>query len=312
METVKETAAPTTITINSSQVRDTGKVVRTKRSGGPRTAAGKALSARNSLKTGTYSTQIVLPGENQEAYLELEGYFLKEYNPQTITEGMLVADITKCTWKKLRLERIESNHFISYLNQMLTLKEYKRVGLAMPYWVGHDDLNRVAAVEELDLEEQQLLFDAAEKWIDDFPTQDEFDAELLINPLLKSRLTRQAELKGLLPPTPERLYHFKTRKEYHQEGRLMTEILHEIHEEIGPLVWVLRHKTEIFEAQQRIRDERMRQMILGASLTRQFDDLQRNLFRLMDELSKVQMRRLSKTVADAHEPPRCIKDKQNV
>lgn len=92
----------------------------------------------------------------------------------------------------------------------------------------------------------------------------------------------------------------------------MTEILHEIHEEMGPLVWVLRHKTEIFEAQQRIRDERMRQMILGASLTRQFDDLQRNLFRLMDELSKVQMRRLSKKVADAHEPPRCIKDKQSL
>lgn len=294
------------------QVRTGGKLTRTRRSGGPRTPAGKALSARNSLKTGAYSNQIVLPGESQEDYLVLEDYFLKEYKPQTITEGMLVSDITKCVWKKLRLERIETSHFVGRLNQPFSNKEYRLVGLSFPYWVNEDDLNSAHDIEDYDLSEYELLYNATQKWLNEFPTQDEYDAELQKTPLLLARLTRQAEVNGLHPPTPERMYHYKWQVENYQEKRLLPEILREIHEEVGPLVWVLRHKTEVFAAQQRIRDDRTRLIVMGVTLTRQFDHLQNTMFKLIDELSKIQMRRISMALADAGEQPRRIRDKQKV
>lgn len=305
METV------TAVGIEGFQVKEAGRLTRTKRSGGPRTAAGKLLSAQNSLKTGAYSNLPVIPGESQEAYLELESYFIKGYNPQTITEGMLVSDLTKNVWKKLRLDRIETSNFTSALNRAISSSEYAEVGFAYPRWV-EGYLDEVENVEQYDLEEQITICQITKKWLDEFPIRSEYDAELLKNSAFMELLTHHARKKGLDPATPAWLYDKVMRLDYYQEERLLRIVLREIHEEVGPLVWVLEHKDEILQANQRVRDERLRMAMLRLGLNRQVDDVNRRIFKLMDELCKVQDRRIALARPVAKVSSRRIKGKQSV
>ena len=293
------------------KVREAGKLSRTVRSGGPRTAAGKVLSAKNSLKTGMYSNLPVLPGESQETYLELEGYFIKEYNPQTITDGRLVSDLTKNVWKKLRLERIESNNFTAALIKPISPSEYIEVGFSYPRWV-EGYLEEVENVESYDLEESKALFKVAKDWLDAPPSQNDFDEEWARNSLLREHLHKHAVGYGMWDPRKERIYHYCEITEYYQKDRLLTRILQDIRQEAGPLVWVLEHKNEILEANQRVHDERLRRAIQMLGLTRQFDDVNRRIFKLMDELRKVEDRRIALAKPVAKATPRRIGAKQNV
>ncbi len=42
-----------------------------KRSGGPKTEAGKLAASGNSIKTGAYSSIVTIPGESQEGFQSL-------------------------------------------------------------------------------------------------------------------------------------------------------------------------------------------------------------------------------------------------
>ena len=47
------------------------RILKSKRSGGPRSLSGKLNASRNSLKTGAYSKSIVLPNESEEDFKKL-------------------------------------------------------------------------------------------------------------------------------------------------------------------------------------------------------------------------------------------------
>lgn len=123
---------------------------KSRRSGGPKTAEGKAVSSRNSLKTGAYSKQEVLPGENLQELLELEQYFIEDFSPQGVTESALVHDLTVLAWKKLRLERLEYRHLRNKLNQPLEYYESESLGLKIPAG-GVNYFNDLSLLAECDL-----------------------------------------------------------------------------------------------------------------------------------------------------------------
>lgn len=87
-----------------------------KRSGGPKTAEGKQLVSRNSLKTGAYSQMVVLPGEDEQAFNELQHQFLRDFAPQDVAETCMVHDLAILTWKKLRLDQLEHAGLLRELN----------------------------------------------------------------------------------------------------------------------------------------------------------------------------------------------------
>lgn len=122
---------------------------KSRRSGGPKTAEGKAVSLRNSLKTGAYSKQDVLPGENPQELLELEQYFVEDFSPQGVTESALVHDLTVLAWKKLRLERLEYRHLRNKLNQPLDYLESEKLGLKIPDG-GQKYFNDLSLLDECD------------------------------------------------------------------------------------------------------------------------------------------------------------------
>lgn len=109
---------------------------RVKRSGGPRTAEGKAVAARNSLKTGMYATAVVLPHENPADFEALNESLLVELDANGLLEASLVREIAVVTWKKLRLDGLEGRCLSEILARPETPEEFYEAGF--PEQEGND------------------------------------------------------------------------------------------------------------------------------------------------------------------------------
>jgi hypothetical protein len=81
------------------------------KSTGPKTPKGKAAVRQNALKHGLLSRQVVLPGEDQEAFGELDKYLRDEVQPHGAHENLLVDRIVSGYWRLLRLGRVEAGIF---------------------------------------------------------------------------------------------------------------------------------------------------------------------------------------------------------
>ena len=78
---------------------------------GPRSDAGKAVSSRNGLRHGLTSKQIVIPGEDPEAYDALRLELHDDYAPANAAEATLVDHIAEQTWRLQRVRRAEAAMF---------------------------------------------------------------------------------------------------------------------------------------------------------------------------------------------------------
>jgi hypothetical protein len=74
---------------------------------GPRTEAGRAISAANALKSGIYSTREVLPDEDPAELEALSREYHDHFKPATPDERDLVDDLVSYTWFKRRFRRME-------------------------------------------------------------------------------------------------------------------------------------------------------------------------------------------------------------
>ena len=77
------------------------------RSGGPKTASGRAVSAHNAIKNGVYAVQVVLPGEDAAQFEAMERQLMQDFEPVGMAETAMVHDLAVLTWKKLRIDRVE-------------------------------------------------------------------------------------------------------------------------------------------------------------------------------------------------------------
>jgi len=79
-----------------------------RRSTGPRTSAGKAISRLNSLSHGAFAADLLLPGEDAASFQRLEAHFHKHYRPVTPDELFLINRMVLASWRLLRLAAMES------------------------------------------------------------------------------------------------------------------------------------------------------------------------------------------------------------
>ena len=77
---------------------------------GPKTPAGKAVSARNAVTHGLHAQDAVLPhlGESQAEYNALCDGLARELSPRTAVERHYVAQIAQAMWRLRRLTRWEA------------------------------------------------------------------------------------------------------------------------------------------------------------------------------------------------------------
>jgi len=81
--------------------------------GGPRTAGGKAVSARNATTHGLFARDIVLPslGEDPEGYRQIEAEFTAQIAPRNLLERHYVEKIAASSWRLRRLHRWQAQLF---------------------------------------------------------------------------------------------------------------------------------------------------------------------------------------------------------
>jgi hypothetical protein len=60
---------------------------------------GKMSASLSAFKTGAYSNQEVLQGENLHDFLELKKFIIEDYSPQGLAEFDLVYDLAVLAWK---------------------------------------------------------------------------------------------------------------------------------------------------------------------------------------------------------------------
>ena len=63
-------------------------IPKSKRSGGPKTSSGKLNASKNALKTGAYTSTIVLPGESEEDFEKLHQQFMNDFIPSDVAEAL--------------------------------------------------------------------------------------------------------------------------------------------------------------------------------------------------------------------------------
>ncbi len=81
------------------------------KSTGPKTPEGKAAVRHNALGHGLLSRDVLLPGEDEAALIELGEHVWDELQPVGALESLLVNRIISSTWRLQRLGRVEAGIF---------------------------------------------------------------------------------------------------------------------------------------------------------------------------------------------------------
>ncbi len=82
-----------------------------RKSRGPKTPEGRAVSSRNAIKHGLLSKQVLLPGENAHELEELGRQLKEDLKPIGALETRLVEDIAADFWRLWRIRRMEAGIF---------------------------------------------------------------------------------------------------------------------------------------------------------------------------------------------------------
>src|SRR5918911_4674995 len=81
------------------------------KSTGPKTQEGKDIARLNSTKHGLLSSEALLPGEDEDAFAELDERLRAELQPVGELESLLVERIIAAHWRLRRLGRVEAGIF---------------------------------------------------------------------------------------------------------------------------------------------------------------------------------------------------------
>jgi len=89
----------------------TAAVANARKSTGPRTPEGKAISSKNATKLGLYAQTLILPGEDPEKFLALSRDYQDEFHPETPAEQVLLDRVVLAHWLMRRYFRMETEFF---------------------------------------------------------------------------------------------------------------------------------------------------------------------------------------------------------
>jgi len=274
-------------------------VTKSKRSGGPQTDEGKKITSRNALKTGAYSQSVILPGEDESEYRELEEQFLRDFAPRDIAEGAMVRDLTILTWKKIRLDQLEHRAVIQAINKPLSNYDLGNLFLFRPeaQWVmGSLDLLTESYVEEqgVKVEVARQLLSAPVSpqileglkqncrplYVDIMQEADEYNFENLSHEALCAAVINDdGKQKNLL--------HFLLNRQV---------------DNCNDIISTFENLDKIQAAIQENRDENLITLMKYDKTSRAREDLSRSFFRTLSELRKHQHWRYQRDAIDISPP----------
>ena len=104
-------------------------------SSGPKTQAGKAISAVNNFRHGLTGEFAVLPWEQQDEFNQLLTGLRDEHKPSTLTENMLIGKMAQAAWLSKRAAILQETTF---RRGIPACRDQKQLALYMRYQNTHD------------------------------------------------------------------------------------------------------------------------------------------------------------------------------
>jgi hypothetical protein len=266
-------------------------IPKSKRSGGPQTAEGKLAVSSNALKTGSYSSRAILPGESEEDFKQLQDQFVKDFLPKNVAESMIVHQISSLTWKILRLQKLEDAHVLRALHQTISELDLRREGLMLSSL----SINLVQDLSPY-TDEFFKLNQAHLDYLRRFETgygisKDEFYEMPLQFPDLFESLALMAKSYAKTDReevSPESLISLKY---IMPEGGSMAFVHHAFVVLQGlseDLVYIHLHLDEIRSAVTNIKERRLLEALKDQGIMRAHDELQRSFYKALNELRRHQ------------------------
>ena len=268
-------------------------IPKSKRSGGPKTSSGRLNASKNALKTGAYSSMIVLPGESEEDFEKLHEQFMSDFMPSDVAESAMVYELAGLTWKKLRIEKLEHAAFIRSINLNITIKDMASEGVEIDkyhekYLKELNTLSKNKEIFELNRDCLNYLKKISKGYIS---PQDILNLEKTMPFVYDSIIYITAEVLDIEKSEVD----FSVLKDsmVHLPGKNKPEMLYKavfrgVKKIFESLVWVENNLDKVTAAVANIKEVKLLQAIQEQGLMRSNDDLSRSFFRVLNELRRHQ------------------------
>lgn len=275
-----------------------GLLPKSRRSGGPRTDHGKLASSKNSLKTGAYTKQEILPFESEQEFDELKQLFIQDFKPNGVTEYSLVHELTVLAWKKLRLEKIENNFLRGLLQVAETPEEFYAAGFPRRDqidWLLRD--LSVITPEFISRHKKELVLARnlrkAEALIEFVETAQEkhFEFYERLKEAVRNPPGGSSEKVRMI------VVSFVGSKNDPPEDitvAAIEKILKFVIEESEAVIYVADHMEKLVQLKDLIRDQRLKNFMETSGIARPYQELSRSFFKVLAELRNQQEWRYQK------------------
>jgi hypothetical protein len=271
-------------------------MTQSKRTGGPKTAAGKMASANNAIKTGAYSSLITLPGESEEDFRELEERFVRDFSPEDVVASTMVHTLTVLTWKKLRAQKIEHAGLVRALTAKFDSSDYYMMSFPAAISDAVFGLSLVDTMSQVEEGEWRLAFGFCNQFIKTTPTAQELNALKQSSPLLYDYLEAKAISNNRQDCALWPAMNVKT-----SDGNVHPFIkfyCEDFLNEYKDVVGVIKHIARLRQIVKEIKEARLLKFMQHNGIQRVHDDLDRAFYRTLSELRKHQNWRQERNTVD--------------
>ena len=273
-------------------------IPKTKRSGGPKTAAGKLAASGNALKTGAYASSVVIPGESREDFQRLFDEFVVGLMPKGAVEQSMVHELAVVTWKKFRLDQLEQSALTRVIQKPLRAIDIRR-----EFYVSEEHDWLIADLTVLTEEfigegNEHLRFINGQS--DYGISKDDFFALPTTNPILFQLIVDMAlgEFSYIDEPNPIPEQIFRLNKIFYDGSSeaFVHYAMQAIKIKVEEANYVYANLDEIQAAVTAVRDARLLELMKGEGIMRARDELGRAFSRGLAELRKQQQWRIKMSV----------------
>lgn len=262
-------------------------VTKLSRSGGPQTDEGKKITSGNALKTGAYSNTLILPGEDESQFRQIEDQFVRDFYPEDMAEIAMVRDLAVLAWKKIRLENLELRFTLARLNAPLDYFDKNETKFLSSTRV-ESNLNQI----HIYTNELKDSVGLARNHLDYLRGKGATvqDIESLENkyPLLHKILIQQIEIFGFNNPTAKNVLRFEYETDAGKTELFWNYFIQVAVKELEEKIWLCNNRAQIEQELQAVKDKRLMELMQNEKPSRAFDDLRRNFYRTLSELRKHQ------------------------
>ena len=262
-------------------------VTKSNRSGGPQSDEGKKIASQNALKTGAYSNTLILPGEDESQFRQIEDQFVRDFRPEDMAEIAMVRDLAVLAWKKIRLENLELRFILSRLNEPLSFLDKHDTKFLSSYQV-ESILDQLCGYTSELKKEVELALSFAEQLKDNGATTEDLESLEKSHPLIYKRLIAEIEEFDFTHPTAKNVLEYEIENDDGQTERFWTYFLKVAIEDLSQTVWLCENRAAIEQELQDVKDKRLMELMQNEKPSRAFDDLRRNFYRTLSELRKHQ------------------------